>query len=168
MNEFTLYIKSWFSGIASLAGGMKISLRTLLRKKVTESYPENRDTLVISDRFRTELTMPHDENNEHACTACGLCMLSCPNGTLNVVHEMVTTPEGKSKKALLRYEYHLGQCTFCNLCVLACPSDAIKFSNQFELAVFHPDALHKTLNKPGSKLRTAPVLKPAPAANSVA
>lgn len=167
MNAFTEYINSWFTGIASLATGMKITLRTLLRKKVTESYPENRETLVISDRFRAELTMPHDEHNEHACTACGLCMLSCPNGTLNVVHEMVTTPEGKSKKALLRYEYHLGQCTFCNLCVLACPSNAIEFSNHFELAVFHPDALHKTLNQPGSKLCTTPVSKPASASHSV-
>ncbi len=167
MNAFTLYIKSWFTGIASLATGMKISLTTLFRKKVTECYPENRDTLVISDRFRAELIMPHNENNEHACTACGLCMLSCPNGTLNVVYETVTTPEGKSRKVLQRYEYYLGQCTFCNLCVMACPSNAIQFSKQFELAVFHPEALHKTLNRPGSKLRTPPS-KPTPVTNPVA
>ena len=42
----------------------------------------------------------------------------------------------KRKKVLVKYEYNLGSCMFCELCVNACPHGAIKFSNDFENAVF--------------------------------
>ncbi|MFM2291328.1 MAG: hypothetical protein RIS29_1141, partial [Bacteroidota bacterium] len=73
MSSVAQYFKGLFTAIISLAKGMSVTWKELWRPKVTQQYPENRDTLVISDRFRCELVMPHDENNEHACTACGIC-----------------------------------------------------------------------------------------------
>ena len=49
-------------GIGTLLTGMKITGREFFTKKVTEQYPENRNTLEISPRFRGRLTMPIDEN----------------------------------------------------------------------------------------------------------
>ena len=63
MNAFKNYISSFFSGLSSLLKGMRVTIRVFFRKKTTEQYPENRDTLQIFDRFRGELVMPHNANN---------------------------------------------------------------------------------------------------------
>ena len=149
------YIINIFKAIYSLVQGLEITFKEFFTKKITEQYPENRKTtLVTFDRFRGELVMPHDENNEHACTACGICMMNCPNGTIKVVSKMVEAEDdGKPRKALDKYYYDLGKCTFCNICVLTCPSKAIKFQNTFENSVFTRSKLQETLNKEGSKMR---------------
>ena len=123
-------------GISTLATGMKTSIKVYFRKKVTEQYPENRKELKMFDRFRGTLNMPHNENNEHRCVACGLCQMACPNDTIKVTSETVETEDGKKKKILATYEYDLGACMFCQLCVNACPHDAITFDQNFEHAVF--------------------------------
>jgi NADH-quinone oxidoreductase subunit I len=155
MNAIINYVTGILKGIYSLGSGMVVTIKEFFVKKVTEQYPENRDTLIISDRFRGELVMPHDENNEHACTGCSICEMNCPNGTIQVITKMVepTVEGGKPKKALDTYIYDLGMCTFCNLCVLTCPSDAIKFENTFENSMFTRAKLVEKLNKEGSKLR---------------
>lgn len=153
MSSIVEYFSGLFTGIKSLLGGMSVTWKELWTKKVTQQYPENRDTLVISDRFRAELVMPHDDNNEHACTACGICQMNCPNGTINVLSQMIETEDGKKKKQLDKYTWDLGMCTFCNLCVITCPSDAIKFENTYENAVFTRSKLIQQLNADGSKLR---------------
>lgn len=147
------YFSGLFRGIKSLLIGMNVTLKELFTKKVTQQYPENRKTLVIPPRVRGNLTMPHDENNEHACTACSICQMNCPNGTISVESEVIQTEDGKKKKILAEYTYNLGRCTFCNLCVLSCPSNAIVFSNEFENALFTKSKLTEKLNKEGSKLR---------------
>ena len=153
MSSVSEYFSGLFTGIKSLLTGLRVTGKELVSKKVTSQYPENRATLVISPRFRAELTMPHDENNEHACTACNICATNCPNGTIKVVSKSIETEDGKKKRILDKYTYDLGMCTFCNLCVITCPSDAIKFSNNFENAMFRREGLMETLNKEGSKLR---------------
>lgn len=153
MSSVSEYFSGLFGGIKSLLTGMRITWGELWTKKITEQYPENRATLVIPDRFRGELTMPHDENNEHACTACGICQMNCPNGTIQVISRSIETEDGKKKKVLDKYIYDLGLCTFCNLCVITCPSDAIKFANTFENSLFTRSKLIEQLNRDGSKLR---------------
>lgn len=143
-------------------------MREFFTKKITEQYPENRDTLQMFDRFRGSLTMPHNEDNEHKCIACGLCQMACPNDTIKVVSEMVETEDGKKKKQLVRYEYNLGCCMFCQLCTKACPHGAITFDQSFENAVFDRAKLVKVLNQPGSKVIEKKVVKKAePAAAEV-
>ena len=164
MSSVSQYFSGLFTGIRSLMKGMSVTWVELWTKKVTAQYPENRDTLVISDRFRCELTMPHDTNNEHACTACGICVMNCPNGTINIISEMIETADGKKKKILKQYTYDLGLCTFCNLCVVTCPSNALKFENTFENAIFTRSKLVQTLNHEGSKLREKKKETPAPVA----
>jgi NADH-quinone oxidoreductase subunit I len=155
MNSIIDYISGIFKGIYSLLSGMAVTIREFFTKKVTEQYPENRATLYVPERSRGQLVMPHDENNEHACTACGICQMVCPNNTIQVISKMLEPTEegGKPKKVLDKHLYDLGQCTFCNLCVINCPSSAIEFDNTFENSVFTRDKLKKQLNKEGSKMR---------------
>ncbi len=143
-------IKEYFSsvgkGIKSLVQGMSVTGKELVTPKITECYPENRDTLQISDRFRAELTLIYDEEGRHKCIACGICQMNCPNGTINLTTKMVDLPDGKKKRKLDKYMYDLGSCTFCMLCVTTCPQHALEFSNDFEQAVFQRESLVKQLN----------------------
>ncbi len=154
MKSIIKYFGEIFGGFITLVKGMMITGRYFFTpwKNVTQQYPENRDTLKIADRFRGEVVMPHYENNEHKCTGCGLCELSCPNGTIEIISKTVVGEDGKKKKAIDKHIYHLGMCTFCNLCIRACPTGAIVMSQDFEHTVWDRSQLTKVLNKPGSKL----------------
>jgi NADH-quinone oxidoreductase subunit I len=150
------YIKDVYGAVKSSLKGMKVTGWYALhhrKEKITQQYPDNKDTLVLPERFRGEVVMPHDENNEHACTGCTACELACPNGTIKIVTKFDISPEGKKKKAIDSFVYHLELCTFCNLCIVACPTDAIKMAQTFEHSVYDRNKLVKVLNKPGSKIR---------------
>lgn len=148
--EYLIYI---YKGIVNLLLGMKITMINLFRPKITEQYPENRDTMVMFDRFRGALRMPHNEKNEHKCTACGLCQMNCPNGSITVISKTETDVEsGKVKRVLERYQYDLGSCIFCDICVQVCPQDAIEWSQEFEHSVFTRSKLVQQLNNEGSTL----------------
>ncbi|HEX5002436.1 MAG TPA: 4Fe-4S binding protein [Bacteroidia bacterium] len=150
------YIKDVYNGVASLLKGMRLTGRYFVhhkREEITEQYPDNRSTLHLPERFRGEVVMLHDENNEHACTGCTACELACPNGTIKIVTKQEVNAEGKKKKAIDTFVYHLELCTMCNLCIEACPTAAIKMDQTFEHSVFDRSLLTKKLNKPGSKIR---------------
>lgn len=148
------YIVSIPVGIYRLFQGMYVTMLNMFRPKVTEQYPENRATKVKFERFRAMLTMPHDANNQHRCTACGICMHNCPNETIRVIYKTVPDEAtGRDKKVLDRYMYDLGSCIFCALCTSTCPHDALEWSNDFEHSVFRKSTLDKKLNKEGSSLK---------------
>ncbi len=148
------YIKDVFYAVKSLLVGLRRTGYYFTHHKeiITEQYPDNRDTLKMTDRFKGEVVMPHDEKNEHRCTGCTACELACPNGTIKVITKFDISPEGKKKKAIDKLVYHLELCTMCNLCVVACPSDAIVMAPTFEHSVFNRAALTKILNNPDSKI----------------
>lgn len=150
----TNYIKEVLGAVKSLATGMRRTFYYFTHHKeiITEQYPDNRDTLVLPERFKGEVVMPHNENNEHRCTGCTACELACPNGTIKVITKFEVNAEGKKKKAIDKLVYHLELCTMCNLCIEACPSDAIKMAQTFEHSVFDRSQLTKVLNFPDSKI----------------
>jgi NADH-quinone oxidoreductase subunit I len=154
MRSIIEYIKEVIFGALSLLKGMSVTARYFFSpgKIVTSKYPENRKNLVMFERFKGEVIMPHNENNEHKCTGCGICEINCPNGTIEVISKTVVTEDGKKKREIDKHIYRLSMCTFCGLCVKNCPSHALAFSQKFEHAVFNKNLLIKVLNKPGSHL----------------
>ena len=144
--------KSYFGGIAeglkTLATGMKITWKEYFTPKSTEQYPENRKTtLHVAKRHRGRLVMLRNDDGAVKCTACTLCEKTCPNGTIKITSQMVTTEEGKKKRQLVDYQYDLGDCMFCQLCVNACNFGAIEFTNDFETSTFERESLVLHLDK---------------------
>lgn len=155
MNSALRYIKSVIAAFNTMITGMRLTGKYFIspRKILTQQYPENRATLYIPERFKGQVTLPHDANNEHLCTGCTLCEMACPNGTIKIITAVEELPDGKKRKKLDKWVYNLGMCTFCNQCIEACPSNAIKMSNAFEHSVYQRQNLVQILNKPGSKLK---------------
>lgn len=140
-------------GLYRLMQGMYVTLKNMIRPKVTEQYPENRETKVQFERFRGELIMPHTQENNHLCTGCKICEMNCPNGTISITTKMEIDPQtGKEKRALAIYKWDVGSCIFCGLCTASCPQDAIQWSTNFEHSTFTAGKLVKTLNHEGSSL----------------
>ncbi len=156
MGSVKEYFTSLGKGVASLIKGMEVTGKEFVTPKITERYPEDRDTFKWPERFRAELHLKYDDEGRHKCIACGICERSCPNGTITIQSKMVDTPDGKKKKKLDRWIYDLGSCTFCQLCVTNCPTGAIAFDNDFEQAVFTRSKLMKQLNYLPEKEDPAP------------
>ncbi|MGM9847374.1 MAG: NuoI/complex I 23 kDa subunit family protein [Muribaculaceae bacterium] len=146
MSSVKDYFSNLGSGIVSLFQGLTVTGKEFVTPKITEKYPENRETHKYPERFRAILELIYDEEGKHKCIGCGICERSCPNGTITLQTKMVDTPDGKKKRKLDKYIYDLGSCTFCQLCVTNCPQDAIRFVNDFEQAVFTRSKLVKQLN----------------------
>lgn len=146
MGSVKEYFSSLGTGIMSLLKGMQVTGKEFVTPKITELYPEDRETVHVPERFRAILNLKYDADGHHKCIACGICERVCPNGTISLTTKMVDTPDGKKKRKLERYQYDLGSCTFCQLCVTNCPQDALEFLNDFEQAVFTRDKLVKKLN----------------------
>ena len=155
MRSIINYLKEIIFGIISLLKGLKVTGSYFFRPSaiVTQKYPENRKDLIMLARFKGEVVMSHNDNNEHKCTGCGICELNCPNGTIEIITKTITAEDGKRRKAIDKHIYRLGMCTFCALCVKSCPSNALAFSQKFEHAVFNRALLIKVLNKPDSQLK---------------
>ncbi|MBN1199734.1 MAG: 4Fe-4S binding protein [Bacteroidales bacterium] len=154
MNSFYTYFAEIFRGLKSLLIGMSVTGRYFFSpgQIVTQQYPENRKKLKMFDRFKGDLIMPHDQNNQHRCTGCGICETNCPNGSIEVISDRIELPDGKKKRIIDKHIYHLSMCTFCGLCVKTCPSNALAWDQTFEHAVFDRSKLTKILNKPGSSI----------------
>lgn len=140
------YFQTLGTGVLSLIKGMQVTGKEFVTPKITERYPEDRETYKWPERFRAVLELIYDNEGNHKCIACGTCERNCPNGTITIESKMVDTPAGTKKKKLDNYIYDLGSCTFCQLCVTSCPTDALRFSNDFEQSVFTRSKLVKKLN----------------------
>jgi len=155
MNSVIKYFTDIYKGVRSLWAGMMVTGKYFVSpgEIVTEQYPENRATLKMEERFKGEVVMPHDENNQHRCTGCGICEINCPNGSIEIITERIPNEEGKMVRVIDKHIYHLSMCTFCELCIKTCPSNALAWGQNFEHAVFDRSKLTNVLNKPGSSLK---------------
>ena len=150
------YFSEIYKGIKTLLTGMSVTGKYFINSRkniITQQYPDNKDSLKMFDRFRGEVVMPHNAENEHRCTGCQKCEIVCPNGTIEIIWDRQIVPEtGKKKKEIDQFVYHLSMCTMCGLCIEACPTDAIVWAQNYENSAYDRSHLTKVLNKPNSKL----------------
>ena len=98
------YFSNIYNGIKTLLTGMSVTGKYFLTSRkgaITQQYPDNRETLKMFERFRGEVVMPHDSNNEHQCTGCQKCELACPNGSIEIIWDRaIDETTGKKKKKI--------------------------------------------------------------------
>jgi len=99
--------------------GLSVTLRTLFRKKITITYPEEKTPQ--SPRFRGLHAQRRYPNGEERCIACKLCEAVCP--ALAITIESDVAPDGTRRTT--RYDIDLFKCIYCGFCEEACPVDAI-------------------------------------------
>lgn len=112
--------------LSELRGGMKITAKELVNKKITVQFPEERTP--ISPRFRGLHALRHYPNGEERCIACKLCEAVCPANAITIEsHER----EDGSRRTT-QYDIDLFKCIFCGFCEEACPVDAIVETQIFD------------------------------------
>lgn len=153
------YITTIIGSLSSFLKGMWVTGGYFVHpgRIITDPYPENRENLKLPERYRGEVVLTHNENNEHRCTGCSACEIACPNGSIKILNYMEEIRDEKldkvkKKKRLDHFVYHLSMCTFCNLCIEACPTGAIVMDQEFEHAVLDRMDLTKKLNRENSTL----------------
>lgn len=115
-----------------LAKGLSITLRHMLRKSVTQQYPEVKPDLPPRSRGVIALV-------EENCTSCMLCARECPDWCIYIDShkETIPAPEGgrpRQRNVLDRFAIDFALCMYCGICIEVCPFDALFWSPEFEYA----------------------------------
>ncbi|MFZ5981065.1 MAG: NuoI/complex I 23 kDa subunit family protein [Candidatus Zixiibacteriota bacterium] len=135
-------MKGILTGLKNLIKGMGITSKHLGRHAVTVQYPEQRDN--IPERSRGIVVLLSDkETGELNCTACMLCMRSCPTAAIRI-----SAPRGEDKKKHLEsFTVDHTICCFCGLCEQACNFSAIKMATMYEFSTWDKTDLFWDMKK---------------------
>src|SRR6202161_3493876 len=118
----------------ALAKGFRVTFANMLRKPVTENYPE--EPVHFQARYRGIHVLHRDEQGLEKCVGCFLCAAACPANCIyieaaeNTAEQRISSSEGYAKV----YNIDYNRSIFCGYCVEACPTDAIAHGPGFELA----------------------------------
>ncbi|MBJ6726016.1 NADH-quinone oxidoreductase subunit NuoI [Geomesophilobacter sediminis] len=113
--------------IMPLIKGLQITLSHLFKKPVTLQYPDERPQIAPGFRGLHALKVSHENAK---CVACYLCPTVCPAKCITVE----AGEDANHNKFAAKYEIDMLRCIFCGYCVEACPVDALKMTEEFELA----------------------------------
>jgi NADH-quinone oxidoreductase subunit I len=119
--------------------GFAVTFRQILKKPITQQYPEERRPLY--PRFRGRHRLWTHENGLEKCVGCSLCAAACPADCIRVV-AAENTPDNRvsaGERYARIYEINMSRCIFCGYCELACPFDAITLGNEFEISEHNRD-----------------------------
>ena len=130
-------------GVWSLAVGLGVTGRHMLRRRVTIYYPHERpDTSNWGGPIEL-VTFP--ETLTHDCIACNACVRICPSECITVEGER---PEGSKKMRATRFILDFSTCSLCGLCVEVCPTDTLRYSTRYDEATYTRDATYNDLLGP--------------------
>jgi NADH-quinone oxidoreductase subunit I len=120
------YLQQTLAIFRGLAQGMGMTLLHLLRRKITEEYPEQKRSLPARTRARIILT--RDPDGEERCVSCFLCSAACPVSCISM--EGAEREDGRRWARWFRINF--ARCIYCGLCEEACPTLAIQLTPYYE------------------------------------
>jgi NADH-quinone oxidoreductase subunit I len=123
--------------LISIAKGMSVTFRQILRPKQTVQYPT--EELQLPPNYRGALNFEEDR-----CIVCELCEKVCPvpGSRTEWTIEMFWHIGENKKRALDEFYIDYSTCINCYLCVEVCPTDALTPGQSFELAEMDPLAAY--------------------------
>ncbi len=129
--------------ITTLAKGLWTTSKHLLKKPVTEQYPEQHGPMFARFKGRHRL-LRYDDGLER-CIGCSLCAAVCPAQAIYV--EAAENVDGArfspGERYAKQYEINMLRCIFCGYCQEACPTEAIVLGHDYELADYdRPDFIY--------------------------
>ncbi|MBC6496762.1 MAG: NADH-quinone oxidoreductase subunit NuoI [Alphaproteobacteria bacterium GM7ARS4] len=125
----SLWYRLYAFFLLDMLKGMALTLRYMVRPKVTLNYPYEKGAL--SPRFRGEHALRRYPSGEERCIACKLCEAVCPAQAITI--EACEHEDGSRRTT--RYDIDMTKCIYCGLCEESCPVDAIVEGPNFEYAV---------------------------------
>ena len=119
--------------LPQIIGGLKTTLRHLLRKPVTLEYPEVRPE--ISPGYRGAPTLVYDPHGREKCVSCQLCEFVCPPKAIRITTGEIPSddPHAHVEKRPKEFEIDMLRCIYCGLCQEVCPEEAIWLQNKFSI-----------------------------------
>ena len=117
--------------IPGLVKGMGVTLKTMLRRSVTQQYPHVKPDLPPRTRGVIALM-------EENCTVCMLCSRECPDWCIYIdSHKETVAPKqaggrARTRNVLDRFAIDFALCMYCGICVEVCPFDALFWSPEYE------------------------------------
>jgi len=120
--------------IPQIIGGLKTTLRHMLRKPVTLEYPEQRPEIPAG--YRGVPTLVYDPNGREKCVSCQLCEFVCPPKAIRITPGEIPSddPHAHVEKRPEEFEIDMLRCIYCGLCQEVCPEEAIWLQNQFSMS----------------------------------
>ncbi|MDQ1687966.1 MAG: NADH-quinone oxidoreductase subunit [Frankiaceae bacterium] len=125
-----------------LLQGLAVTMRSMLKRSVTEEYPDVMPELPPRSRGVIALV-------EENCTVCMLCARECPDWCIYIDShkETIPAPPGgreRQRNVLDRFAIDFSLCMYCSICIEACPFDALFWTPEFEYAEYDiRDMLHE-------------------------
>jgi NADH-quinone oxidoreductase subunit I len=125
----------------TLVRGFSVTFKNMLRKPVTENYPD--EPVHFEARYRGIHVLHRDEQGLEKCVGCFLCAAACPANCIYIEAAENTEKDRFSagERYATVYNIDYSRCIFCGYCVEACPTDAITHGHGFELATYNINAL---------------------------
>ncbi len=117
MQNIRNFFKTYF--MPDMVAGLWLTLKTLVRPKITINYPEEKTPQ--SYRYRGLHALRRYPNGEERCIACKLCEAVCPALAITIESDVASDGTRRTK----RYDIDLFKCIYCGFCEEACPVDAI-------------------------------------------
>jgi len=119
-------IQAVWGGAKAVVAGFAMTLKHLLRRPITEEYPEFKRKLPT--RTRAIIVLTRDPDGGERCVACYLCSAACPVSCISM--QSAEREDGRRYAAWFRINF--ARCIYCGLCEEACPTSAIQLTPMFE------------------------------------